>query len=185
MQTVKLCTYTRGFYPTIWDYRIYTILAVFLVIVDGKIVKRSYSEMAYTKSAEILAEFDALGAGLEWIVKNYTQEETEVQILFCGAHRAQCKKIFDDNETYPIHDINIHNLTKKFAKVSHYSTARMNEANLYDMTNKIFALLYGDSAFNHEVIHKYEEDGIQKQILVGQPEIRWYMGAPKTLWLWS
>ena len=41
MKNVKLCTYTRGFYPTIWGYRIYTILGIFLVIIDGKIVKRS------------------------------------------------------------------------------------------------------------------------------------------------
>jgi len=194
MPNVKLCTYTRGFYPTIWNYRCFTVIGVYLVIIDGEIVKRSFCEMGYTKEGEHRGEFDALRAGLEWIVKNVeSARDTELQVLFCGANRDKCKKLVD---TYGIHfhenpveceiplENYIYELTNKFKKVSYYATSRLSEAKLYDMSNTIFELLYGDSGFRHEIISEFEEDGITKQVLVGQPEIHWGQGMPKTTWEW-
>ena len=148
--------------------------------------------MAYSKSGEMSAEFDALRAGLEWVLEKYTPDDTTIQVVFCGAQRDKCKKIMENGEVAELGalpgaiPIPLNDLIQKFVGVSYYSSNRASgDVNLYDMSGKIFGLLYGESDFNHEVTHKYTEDGIEKQVLVGQPELRWYMGAPPTLWEWS
>ena len=145
----------------------------------------------YTKGGEYRGEFDALRAGMEWIIGNVKNtRDTNLQVLFCGANRTKCKDIVDksgikfhENPTeqeVPLGNY-IYELTKSFGGVSYYATAKLNEAKLYDISNTIFELLYGDSMFNHEVIREFEEDGIQKQALVGQPELRWKDGTPRTV----
>jgi hypothetical protein len=195
MQTVKLCTYTRGFYPTIWGYRCYTVIGVYLVIIDGKIVRRSFCEMGYNKEGEYRGEFDALKSGLDWVEKNVKgARETEIQVLFCGANRDKCKKLVDKNGIHfhenpveseiPLENY-IYELTNKFKKVTYYATSKVDEVKLYDMANTIFDLLYGDCGFKHDVFSPFEEDGITKQMLIGQPEIHCADGMPKSMWVWA
>jgi hypothetical protein len=209
MKTVKLCTYTRGFYPTVWSYRMFTVIGIYLIIVDGKIIKRSFSELGYTKAGEFGGEFDALNAGLEWIVKNIKDpRKTTVQVFFCGSHRAECKRIVDSKDPIPaggmigrngeIIQYGIENLIKKFNKVEYFTTSRVlthegsskdtAEAvifSLYDMAHTIFELLYGDSDIKHDVLVDEAVDGFTRKILVGQPEIRWSDGTPKSMRKWS
>jgi hypothetical protein len=196
MPTVKLCTYTRGFYPTVWGQHIFTVIGIYLIIVDGKIVKRSFSEMAYNKTGEFQGEFDALKAGLEWITENMTSHrDINVDVMFCGSRRTECKTIVDRDLPFPV---TVSHLVGIFNKVSYYSVSRIMINNgenddpedaerfdIYDMASNVFLLLYGDSDPKHEVIHRFDEDGIQRQILVGQPELRWDDGVPKSMWKWS
>jgi hypothetical protein len=214
MSVVKLCTYVRGFYPTIWGTRSHTSIGLFIIIVDGKVIKRSFSELGYKKGFETQSELFVLVSGLRWIVANMDGlRDMNIQALFCGENRTECKKVMDiggnedvttkeffyrnvsDGGIYPTEIIPI---VKMFNKVEYYSVSKVtfnpgsggdsdNEErlNMYDISSKIFGLLYGNSEFNHEVVEKYSDEGIQKQRLVGEPELRWNHGCPSSMWSWS
>lgn len=185
------------------------MIGIYLVIVDGKIIKRSFSELGYTKTGEIGGEFDALNAGIEWIVNNIEDlHNTIIQVFFCGTHRTECKRMIDAKDPIPsggmigrngeISQRGIETLTTKFGKIEYFTSSRVlthegsskdtveaKVFNLYDMANTIFELLYGDSDFKHDVIVDDTVDGFTRKILVGQPEIRWRDGTPKSMRKWS
>jgi hypothetical protein len=205
MSTVKICTYSRTFYPYIWGQKRSTIIGAYLVIEDGKIIKRGFRE-CYEYTAEDHAENEALTKGVEWVVANMDDlRDTNLQVFFCGAARNNMKKRADDGTFFSRDENGLkvlfgfggnEKILKLFNKVTYHVASRIvindgddddaEKTELFDMyavVNKYFSVLYGnDINFGHTIIEDVEDEGIIKKIMVGMPEIRWRYGAPINEW---
>ena len=193
MTTIKLCTYTKSFFPYIYGQKQRIIMCMFLVIEDGKILKRSFSECSIF-FAEENAEIGAFRTGLEWILQNKKNiGDINIQVIFCGAPRVEIKKKVDDGtffskspdgnyyETYCAGDI--YPMLLLFNKVTYSTASRVmfgggkdddsESARKFDMfgaVTKLFELFYGtDNGYGHPAVG-------------GQPELRWGNGAPREVW---
>lgn len=207
MPTVKLCTYSRSFYPYIWGQKNRVVVAAFLVLEDGRILKRGFRDCT-EYSIEDHAENEAMAKGLNWIVANIDDlRDTNLQVFLCGAARNNIKKRVDDGSFFARDELrnNIkepfgfpgnENLFKLFNKVTYHVASRItikdgedddDKTELFDMyaaATRFFSLLYGDDTnYGHTVIQDVEEDGIIKKIMVGMPEIRWRNGVPMSEWM--
>lgn len=206
MPTVKLCTYSRSFYPYIWGQKNRTVIGAYLVLEDGKILHRGFRE-CYEYTSEYHAEDEAMGKGLDWIVANVDDlRDTNLQVFLCGAARNDIKKRIDDGSFFARDELrnNIkdpfgfhgnENLFKLFNKVTYHVASRItikdgenddDKTELFDMyaaATKFFSLLYGDDInYGHAITQDVEDNGIVKKVLVGMPEIRWRNGVPISKW---
>lgn len=178
MGTVKLCTYSKAFYPYIHGYKIKDIIGAFVVIEDGKIIKRSFCECSLY-SVEDHAETESFAKGVEWIVGHMDDlRDINLQVFFCGAARNNIKKKIDDGRYFvqdrprgenPIEDhctfFGNEKLLKFFNKVTYHTAAsitindgedndpdEVERFSIYDTVNKFFTLLYGiDVNYGHTV----------------------------------
>lgn len=187
MPTVKLCAYSRGFYPTVWGSKLHTVFGAFLVIVDGKLKKRSFRECAIY-NLEDHAETEAFATGLGWIISNLDNlRDTNLQVFFCGAARQRIKARIDNNKYFPdrtetpgmfvVEDPCTffgydERVLKMFNKVTYHIAARVtiNDGedddpenaetfDLYAAMSKYFKLLYGDDINPGHTIHEFLPGG--------------------------
>lgn len=199
MGTVKLCTYSRAFYPCVYGSKIKLVMAAFVIIQDGKIIKRSFRE-CHDYMVEDHAENEAFAKGLEWVVGNVDDlRDTNLQVIFCGAARTNNIKRINENRYFrddlvagaPVEDpctfMGNDKLLKLFNKVTYHQSASItvNDGDddeggstrfkVYDAVNTYFGLLYGDDVnFGHKVFEHVPDETLVsgiRVILVGQPEL--------------
>jgi hypothetical protein len=188
--TIKLITYSRAFYPYVWQYKITVMIEVFLVLRGDKLLKRSFAETsAYSSEGIPYGEIDAFAAGLSWIIQNVPDVDNErLEVVFCGAARTKVKKDIENGALFNNYKLeSILAMICKFGGVIYSSQGKIiteddNDIfNLYDFANKVFELHYGrDIGFMHTI---YEEVGENKKMMiVGEPEIRLRGGSPTEGW---
>ena len=201
MSTVKLCAFSRTFYPYVYGSKLKTIFGAFLVIENGKIIKRSFCECR-DFAVEDHAENEAFAKGLEWVVANMDDlRDTNLQVFFCGAARVPIKKRIDENRYFtgdreiggePVTDhctfIGNEKLLKMFNKVTYHIAAsitindgddddpeNVTRFNLYEAVGKYFTLLYGDDVnYGHTVYVYIPDDTLPSGMrvkYVGLPEM--------------
>ena len=188
--TLKLITYSRAFYPYVWQYKIMSMVEVFLVVRGDKLLKRSFAETcAYSSEGMPYGEIDALASGLSWIIQNVPDVSKErLEVVFCGAARTKVKK--DIENGLLMNDYQLEHILAmicKFDGITYSSQGKIiteddNDIfDLYNFANKVFEMYYGrDNGFMHTV---YEEVGENKKMMiVGEPEIRWKTGSPTMGW---
>ena len=207
MATVKLCAYSRAFYPFVWGYKVKLVIGSFIIIENGKIIKRSFRECS-DYFLEDHAESEAFAKGLEWIVAHVDDlRDTNLQVFFCGAARMKIKSRIDNGTYFPDleHlDFEVEPgafagnelLLKMFNKVTYHTAARVTihdgedddpeKAEMFDIysaVNKYFTLLYGDDInFGHKIIETAKENGKPVKRLIGLPELRWDSAHRITAW---
>jgi hypothetical protein len=186
--TIKLITYARAFYPYIWGQKSTIMISVFLVIRDGKLLKRSFAEIdGYTNEGVLYAEIDALVAGISWIIQNVPDINREkLEVVFCGTSRTKIIKGIKNGEWFNDYKrAQVLGMVHQFDDVKYFSQGEIIDDNpiydLYGFANKIFELYYGrDNGYLHTI---YEETGENKKMMiVGEPEVRWKDGYPNTEW---
>jgi hypothetical protein len=195
MSTVKLCTYSKSFYPYVWGMKTRVIVGAYVVIEDGEILKRSFRDCREYLFDDH-AENEAFARGLEWIVQNMDDlRDTNLQVFFCGASRNSMKKRVDENTLFassrtlgglPTEDPVVfpgnEKLFKLFNKVTYHTASRVTihdgenddpeSAETFDMysaVSKFFALVYGDDINYGHTVYQTENSKMQ---LVGLPELR-------------
>lgn len=209
MAIVKLCTYSRAFYPYVYGQKIRTVIGAFLIVVDGKIVKRSFCE-CYVFMIEDPVENEAFAKGLEWIVANMDDlRDINLQVFFCGAARNNIKKLIDDGSYF---DTSLEQqrehphvfpgnskLLKLFNKVTYHTAARIvindgedddpentERFDIYAAVSRYFTLLYGDDVNYGHIVYEHEKDDTlvsgDRVQLVGMPELRWRNNCPPSVW---
>ena len=174
MATINLCTYTRSFYPYIWQYKYRTVMAAFVVISDGKILKKSFKE-CYYYSSDYPAEVESFENGLSWVVANVDDlRDVNLQVFFCGSGKVDVMKTIENGSFFikctdrmggsefgVTHTISNLDLLKMFNKVTYHTANRIlvksdedfddddfskpsKKFDVYESISKLFALLYGD-----------------------------------------
>ena len=207
MGTVKLCTYTRAFYPCIYGSKVKLIVAAFIIIQDGKIVKRSFRECR-EYLVEDHAENEAFAKGLEWIVGNLDDlRDTNLQVFFCGAARTNIIKRITEKRYFsedlvsgaPVDDVctfmGNEKLLKFFNKVTYHQSASItindgeddeesSRFKVYDVVNTYFTLLYGDDVNpGHKVFEMIPDETTKsghRVSMVGVPEPHFNASIGKT-----
>jgi hypothetical protein len=188
--TIKLITYSRAFYPYVWQYKTTVTIEVFLVLRGDKLLKRSFAETcAYANEGTSYGEIDAFAAGLSWIIQNVPDVDKErLEVVFCGAARTKVKKDIENGALFNNYKLeSILAMICKFGGVIYSSQGKIiteddNDIfNLYDFANKVFELHYGrDIGFMHTI---YEEVGENKKMMiVGEPEMWLKYGSPTEGW---
>jgi len=171
--TIKLITYARAFFPYIWQYKTTTMIGVFLVLKDNKLLKRSFAEVCgYTNEGVAYAEIDALTAGLSWIIQNVPGIEREkLEVIFCGSARVRMKKDIENGallNNYKLYQVL--KMVLMFDDVSYHSQGKIisedddDTFDLYNFANKAFEFYYGrDNGYVHTI---YEEVGENKKMMI-------------------
>ena len=163
-----------------------TIIAVFLVIEDNKLLKRSFAEVTDCKEL-LYAEIDALKAGMSWIVQNVEDIHAKsLDVIFCGGGRTKMKR--DITAGSMLNEYGYRDLMKlvlEFNTVSYSIQGKIIDDDpiydLYSYATKAFELMYGDdNGYMHKIIDKVE--GTNKILIVGEPEIHWRNGSPQEVW---
>ena len=188
--TIKLITYARTFSPYSYQFKSNVCVSVFMVVRGDKLLKRSFKEINdYTPefSAQY-SEIDAFTAGLEWICKNIPDLSTErLEVVFSGISRTKIKKDIENSTTLNGYKRDhIFKMLEKFNAVLYsaqgkiYSEEENDMYNLYAFSDKIFEMFYGrDNGFMHQI---YDTTDSKHGIIVGEPELRWREGNPKSEW---
>ena len=188
--TIKLITYSRAFFPYIWQYKTTVMIGAFLVLRENNLLKRSFAELCgYMGEGTAYAEIDALAAGLSWIIQNVPDIEREtLEVVFCGVARTKIKKDIENGALLNDYKLKqVLEMILKFDNVIYSSQGKIigedddDTYNLYDFANKVFELYYGrNNGYMHAI---YEEVGEnRKMMIVGEPEMRWKKGLPIEEW---
>jgi hypothetical protein len=190
--TIKLITYTKSFYPYVYQFKNLVVIGVFLVFRDGKFLKRGFGEITgYTK--EQLAEFDTLAAGLSWITRNVPLPDTECEtlnVIFCGGSRTSMKKNMERgaiSDIYRYDDIMTEIVKAKYGSVSYSAQGKIiDDDPVYDLfgfATKVFEMFYGkDNGYTHPVYEEIKNGEKTKMMMVGDPEIRQRTKTMDTEW---
>lgn len=183
------------------------MIAAFIVIEDGKIVKRSFKECPGYISGHH-AENEALAEGVGWIVGNMDDlRDMNLQVFLCGSARNDIKKMVDNGTYFERDELRCNtrdpfgfkgndDFLKMFNKITYHTASRVviNDGkdddpddaepfDVYKVANIYFTLLYGEDVNPGHAIHEdVNESGTVRKLLVGKPEIRWWGGFPKTEW---
>jgi hypothetical protein len=208
MPTVKLCTFSKSFYPVVWGQKQRVMIGAYLILKDGKIIKRGFRD-THEYQMEYPLESEAMQVGLDWIIANVEDlRDTNLQVFFCGAGRNELKKMVDDgtffgysNEEMKIrHPHGFHGNEKilsMFNKITYHTASRVviNDGDgddraepfdIYSVASKYFTLLYGDDInYGHKVHETVDDDKFvsgKRTTLVGIPELRWRNGTPISEW---
>lgn len=166
--------------------KVITSIAVFMVVEDGVVLKRSAAEVTCFKDL-LYVEIDALVAGLSWIIQNVDDVHTKsLDVIFCGGARTKLKR--DISAGSMINDYgyaDIMKMVQEFNVVTYSTQGKIDSDDsaydLFGFASKVFALFYGDDqSYNHQII---EKDDKNHMTIVGEPEIHWRNGAPKEVWI--
>ena len=185
--TLKLITYTHTFNTYVWQMKTLTSIAVFLVVEDGVVLKRSAAEITCFKDI-LYAEIDALIAGLSWIIQNVEDVHTKsLDVIFCGSARMKIKRDITAGSMLNDYGYNeLMTLVQEFNTVSYAIQGKIiDDDPVYDLTtfaSKVFELMYGDDqSYSHQIISK--DEATNKMTIVGEPEIHWRNGSPQEVWI--
>jgi len=186
--SLKLITYTKSFYPYLFQLKIRSIIGVYMVLRDGKLLKRSFAEMVGYNDEE-LAESDALANGLAWISKNIPDIERErLDVALCGNGRTDMKKKLENGGENIHRRSEIMKIIIQFDEVHYAAQGKIiDDDPMYDLfgfANKVFELFYGrDNGYMHHVYEEEEIGGKIKVTMIGEPEIHHKNRKPD--WVWS
>jgi len=180
MAVIKLYTYTRAFLPWIYQFRQKATVAIFVVVADGKLVKRSFTINGYFVD-DTMNEIDAFYEGITWVSENCDNlRDADLHVIFCGTGKNKLKELIDKGEyfapyirdgTYAHYRAGyILPLIEKFNKVSYYTSAKVmyssgdeddpasaQKLDVGSIAYRLFTMTFGDDTEYKHTSRKPEE----------------------------
>ncbi len=167
MAVIKLYTYTRAFLPWIYQFRQKATVAMFVIVDDGKLVKRGFTINGYAID-DTLNEIDAFYEGIRWVSENCgNPRDADLHVIFCGIGKNKMKEIIDKGEYFaPYIADGTYNHYRAgdilpyidtFNKVSYYTSAKvmyttgdeddpasLQKLDIGSIAYRLFAMTFGD-----------------------------------------